>query len=553
MKKIIVLMIILLISSFCLATAQEDTLWKGYVTLGFDKEQYNEDENITGWVVLNNEEYFPAFGSTIIVQLNQGYYNYPSQFAKDNILDEIIVKDNWTLQRDTKKINFSFKPHNAGTYHVDVYAWVMKSMLNGGDSILINPRSETITVNGTTQNKNVFIQREKTMFENTQGPVGFPKAPGESFSGIVVIENKENYAVKDLDLRITLCDWSCALKDATSTKTIPVSEINANSEKEIIVDLLTPQIPSAYEIKIELIEGNNVLSQYKNRIISTGGTAKIRKMFLNGVENNFELTTLLSGSPDHFNYPDFEKFDVEMKVYNNSQLIEQKTNKYDLIKSGEVIQSQFDILNSNFSRVCVEIKKDNVIYENECINTPIQEAKAEYTSLFPKVVNVKWNYLESSNLLTIDLEKQTGINSVVRIIKEGTIIFDKTIKNTNKTSEALTLEKGIYILTVDDIDAKRQIFEELNLGSALEETTVSEVNTTQINCTGQICQDGFVCDSTPYLSNQGACCNTNCVPSIENNFFDLTKIPFILWIAILLLLFGIIILVNSVKKLGGNK
>ncbi|MFA5763679.1 MAG: hypothetical protein WC915_02615 [archaeon] len=553
MKKIILVLSLLICISFVFSSSVQDTLWEGYVNVEINKEIFNEDENISGSIIISNSEYMPAFGQTIVLQLNQGQYDYPSQFANDNVIDELTLKDNWILPRTKKKIEFSFKPHASGQYHIDTYVWTMKSMLVGADSIFLSPTITKINIDGINKNKDITIDRLNTVFEGENGPVGFPVEPGKEFSGNIVINNKENTNVENLKLKLSICDWSCALNKEEPIKEINIPIVNANSKTNIDVSLIAPEIPSAYEIKMDLFDGNRVLSQYKNRVIVIGGTAKIRKIYLNNVKGNLVLTSILSGSPDHFNFPDFENFVLELNIYKDNAQIEQKENEFDLIKSGEIIDSTFEINSKDFTSLCLIIKKDNKIFEKECLEVPLLEAQQEYDILFPSIVDVKWNYLESDKLLTINLTKNINIDSIVRIIQNGSVIYTKTITGTKSALETLTLERGQYVLTVDDITAKRQIVNELNLGNILEEITASEVTNEKLICTGQVCTNNTVCDTTPYNSKDGVCCTSSCIDPIQSNGFDLTQIPFILWVAVLLLITGIIILTNSIKKMGENK
>jgi hypothetical protein len=553
MKKIILILSLLICMNLVFASSVQDTLWDGYVNVEMDKETFNEDENISGSIIISNSEYMPAFGQTIVLQLNQGQYDYPSQFANDNIIDELIFKDNWILPRTKKKIEFSFKPHNSGEYHIDTYVWTMKSMLVGADSIFLSPTTTKINITGNNKNKNITINRLNTVFEGEKGPVGFPIEPGKEFFGTIVIDNKEITNAENLSLKLSICDWSCALNKEEPIKEINLPIVNANSKTNVDVSLIAPEIPSAYEIKIELFDGNTLLSQYKNRVIVIGGTAKIRKIYLNNVKGNLTLTSILSGSPDHFNFPNFENFVLELDLFKDTTQIETKENSYSLIKSGEIINSTFEINSKDFTSLCLIVKKDNKIFEKECLEVPLLEAQKEYDILFPSIVDVKWNYLKNDKLLTINLTKNINIDSILRIIQNGTVIHTKTISGTKSALEVLNLEPGQYILTVDDITAKRQIVNELNLGSILEEITANEVSTQEIICTGQICTNNTVCDTTPYNSKNGACCTSKCIDPIQSSGFDLTQIPFILWVAILLLIIGIIVLINSVKKMGENK
>ncbi len=555
-KNFVLLFALLLLINFSFSYSPQDTLWKGYIVVELDKEIYQEGENITGGVVIYNEEYFPAFGQTIALQVGQGEHDYPSQFANDNIIEEVSFSDIWILPRRSVRVNFSLSPKKAGNYHIDAYAWTLKSILNGADTIYIGPRQANFVVEGNTNTKNVLIDRKKTKFNNTIGPVGFPVEPKNIFSGKIYIINNENAVISNTKLVLDVCDWSCSLSESIQTKTINIGNIDSSSEKIVDIEMTAPEIPSAYEINMTLYSGEEILSIYKNRVISSGGTAKFRKIYLSTIEEGkISLEAMFTGSPDHFNYPDFENFKIDLEILSEKKIIEEQSTSFEIITTEDILVANFDLKESVFDEICLYVKKNNIVYEKECFSTPMNLARDLYEELSPEVTQVSWNYSEPNKILEVKLNKSKNINGILTMIQAGNIIYSKEIQNTKSTTEKIELAPGQYILVFDDIDAKQQVVKDLFLGlTTLDEVSVSEYNEASSICTGQVCADGFVCDSTPYTSIDGACCTTQCVPSATTFGATLFMlIPMIFWIAVIILIVAIFVFRSSIKKARGKK
>jgi hypothetical protein len=548
MKKIIFLMILITLFSFSSAYAFEDIMWDGQASVKLDKEIFGEDENITGKVIVYNYEYTPSFGQTIALQIGTGTWSYPSQFAEDNIIEEKKIDDLWILPRDFKTFNFSFAPKPAGTYHLDTYLWSVTSMFVGSDSIYYNPISLDFEVESEVKEKEIIINREKTKFNDTLGPVGFPVESNKEVNGKIVINN--NYQTKNnLELNISVCEWSCALSENSLTKKINTGEIKKDEEKIVDFSFEAPNRRGAYEINMELKEGEEILSIYKNRLIVAGGTAKVRKVYLDSIkEGELSVTALISGSPDHFNNPDFKDFSLIAKIYEDGKELEEIEEKIDLITNEMVLGRTFEIESKEFDEICILVEKENDLHDKQCFNIYLDEAREAYKKQNPEVAKVTWEYNEPKKELEVNISKKETLNGEFRIISVGESIFKKTISEKKEEKFLIELDPGLYALFYDDFDAKKQIVEELFLGKETEQNLkASSKNPEDIECGAQVCKENEICDGKSFQSKEGTCCLGKCVPAIESNV--LTNItPFIFWISILLIIASIIIFKNSVGR-----
>lgn len=551
-KKILIILAVLLFCQqvFAIYTTNDIT-WDGIIKIDVDKTSFSSDENITGKAYINNIEDYPLIGGRLILNISEGAYNYPSQFAKDNILSEYSIDNIWVLPNSQKEISFSIPNINGGgNYRVDAYFWVLKSKMVGSSSILFGPISKNFSINSNPIKK-VVIQRDKTFFgENIIGPQGFPSKPLSEFSGKVFIKNEANYEKKNLVLLVSTCDWASAFCKTSEKTKITIGNIKSGEEKEIEVKMISPKIPSAYEINLELLSNEGTESIYKSRIIVTGGTAKLRKIFMNGLrDENYSFNITFTGSPDHFTKPKFENFDITLEIFSSNKSLEKYNEKIDKIDTDELISKFFKIDSKDFDKACATIMKDGEIYEQECFDIDLNSIRAAYKSKYPTVVKVKWNYDEKNNLLKVDLEKKIINSRIIILFGDETIVEDNFSEEINSITRSYTVPKETLILIVDDFDAKKQQVIELLLNKKTDLSKTSEIdeNLRKSNCTGIICESGYVCNQKTYESIQGNCCTGTCVE--ETKFGDVEKmIPLITIIAFILLIVSIFFVSNTYKK-----
>ncbi len=538
---------ILLISSFSLAFTQDDIIWKGYININLEENNFDTNQTIKGHLIVANEEYYPILSQKIVLHVGDGIFYYPSQFAEDNVIYEEVIETDWILPRTVKRIDFELPKLKPGNYHLDVYSWISKSKFNGASSIFLSPTSINFNVSGE-KIANVEINRLLTNFgpEKVIGPVGFPIAENEEFLGEIYLDNKSNINKNNLKLLITVCDWSVAFCDDEGL-VFDVGSINANESKKIDVKLTAPKIPSAYEINMTLFNTEEIFSIYKNRVIVEGGTSKIRKLYLDGLkEKSYSLKSLIAGSPDHFNYPDFENFEVIMKVFNENNLVQEEKQNVIKIAAGEIQQIDNKITPTIFDYVCLSIEKNNIKYDEECFRVELKDLEEAYDSAFPEELKIDWNYDETNSIINIELYKEIkkSLNLRLRILEQNNTLINEEIISKTNVNKSYNVKKENLTLIIDDFDAKRQRVIELNFKEDKKEAfNVSE----GISCPGSICSGATVCSTDPVNSKEGACCLSVCVAASVSEG-EVGSEPLIFWISIMLFILAILILASVIIK-----
>jgi hypothetical protein len=533
----------------------QDLSWGGNAELTLAKSSFTDNEPITGTITFYNTQDYPLVGGNAVIQLAQGSYEYPSQTSSnDNIIFEQVVPFNWILPKSSKTVSFSIPKQNSGNYRVELYSWVVKSKYIGASNILYNPISKEVTVSGNSSKIRAKINRELSIFKGFMGPVGFPTKPSEGISGEVMVMNPSSVDKTGLKLGVTVCDWAEVFCSSENETLFDIPTIQANSNSVVSVKLNAPSTPSAYLINMKVYDGSEVDSIYKNRAIVLGGTAKIRKIYIDGLASKkYSINALISGSPDHFTYPDFNNFTINLTVFDNNNKIEEQTKQVASIKAGEILEQNFSINSKQLTSICMSINSQAKTFENECFEIPLKEIQNEYDLSSPKLVDVNWVYDESTNTLTFSLKKEK-INSFVRLFFTEKTLYSESISEGSSFEKSIIVPKEDLLLSVDDLDAKEQQLFTLNFSLPVEKREVAQVaedptvkeQTEKPICTGKICENNFTCTLATIDSLQGACCTGECtpLPLEENN----SQVPLIIWVALMFGVIAIIVVVNSIRQ-----
>jgi hypothetical protein len=555
MRKIMLLIGLILITSFVLSYTPDDVSWNGFINIDFNKDTFAPDEDVTGKIIISNLADVPIVGERIVLQVATGPYSYPSQASEENVIHEEIISDIWVLPHSMKSVNFNIGTIPSGNYRLDAYSWIMKTKFIGSNAIYLSPQQENFTISAGNPLTDIEIVRSTTWFGDAEniGPVGFPVDAGEKFSGKVFIENNSGSASNNLQLEISICDWSNAFCETPEITKINIPKL-VTGINEIDVELTAPELPSAYEINIALKTGDEKVSMYKNRVIVAGGTAKIRKVSIDGLkEKDYSITALIAGSPDHFNNPAFENFKLELETFNGDTSLTTDEKSFSKIEVGEVLGNTFEIGEQSFTKACLKVTKSGKLYDEECFTVPLGEIQVAYDEKFPEVLKVDWSFNKNTGELSLRLFKEINkhINARIRILGQNEILFDESIEQDGEVQKSYSLEKKNYTLVIDDKDAKRQIIVLLELEDS-DSTDATNNDSAKTTCPGNVCATGNVCSEIPIETDEGTCCMAECIPAVSLGGLGLL-LPLVFWGAIIVFIIAIVILLNALGKFKGRK
>lgn len=282
------------------------------------QDSYSAGDMIDTVFTIHNNEDFPIVNAVFVVEILKGCETptYPSQFSDcDNIFEEILIGDVNLPARSSTNVPFSYlldSDLSSGTYRVDVALRTERTPIIGMPHILVSGQSYPFELQGTGKLPYAKILRTKTNIDNMTGPIGVGVDSGESFDLEVAIDSSRSQSAT---LEVAVCDWQDSICDPISVKTLNVNLVEG--EKMFSVPLVAPSDSGAYALRIELNDGEGLVSLYRSRIIVFGEDARIRKIYTDNHyynDNKMNVDVLVGGSPDHYNNPTMKDVSLTVSV-----------------------------------------------------------------------------------------------------------------------------------------------------------------------------------------------------------------------------------------------
>ncbi len=507
----------------------------GDLTIQLDKQEYNAGETFNAKIRAFNGEQTPLAEAFLVVEIAQGKEQYyPSQDSDaDNVFFEQKISGINLRPAESKEIVFSFTlPGNlaAGDYRIDVYFKNKISNIVGMPNIFGGARSARFTVKGNGNWPNLKILRTKTIFEETAGPIGPPVEPGATVKGKVFIKNNSAQKATGKKLLVKVCEWddtACLQTDflKPEEKTIEVGAIEANSEKEIEVELIAPKQPNAYSIRLELLDGNKTESLYRSRIIVVGATATVRKISLNNYDfkenDKVNITLLLGPSPDHYNYPVLKDFEAKITV----QELDKNTIVFASSEAiGEISKSFIEKTFSfaakkdlNHFLACATVEKAGATLDKQCFE--FDANKFSKPPAEPKIT-VSWKYDQTKKMLSIDFcnePKEIPLNGeyfMVEMEKTSTVpIIKGTLQGSDCVRETMPTGPANFEINLLDYNSKRpsKVFITLK---EMEKTDYLSKTCSELK--GKQCAASEQCTSAAQKTKDiENCCLANCTKAVS--------------------------------------
>lgn len=446
-------------------TAEESFFYDSAVN--FDLEStYSAGSNISTAFILSNNEEFSIADAVLSIHLVRGCSDpvYPSQNSDcDNIIDEVLIKDINLASNSNLVIPFSYNlPENlaSGTYRLDSYLIARKTPLVGISGILLPGMYRSFQVNGVSSAKEVKILRTKTNINNQTGPIGVGVEKGSKVILNVFLDS--NYA-GTAQLSAKMYDWEDTSGKLISEQTIPISI--KSGEQEFNIEMIAPDSTSAYPIRVELLDGNKLLSLYKSRIVVMGESAKIRKLYSDKVVYDSEkarVTVLVGSSPDHYTNPTTKNILLDVKLTNNDGKTYEKSESIAQLAAGEYSLKtlSFDVSNLRDYEICATINSGDEVYDSECYKVLAEKfhSNSNIIELQQSIKNGKFE----GNLCVKDsvtlLPSKADVSVMATKNSEPIILEDRTINNCSSISFDFDQTAKYELRVFDKQAGKEKVF-----------------------------------------------------------------------------------------------
>jgi len=261
-----------------------------------DKETYSAGETIDASVELSNSDPYPFVDGYVVVQLSTGMNSsYPSQFSQYSVIAEEYSRGIYLLSGEKKTLSVPMKIPSwapSGNYHLDFYFKSSRFGYVGQVPAFLPGAFKSLKItNSNEAEKRIEILRSETTIEGTlhgmqdsyTGPTG-PNIAGSEAKGKIAVQNLQS---SDVPLKIIL---SVAKWDDTEpnveTKTYSYElTAKANANTSIDYSFPSPEIPTAYAVKIEVRDKSTdeLYSLYRLRLVSPGSGMRISSIAVDSV------------------------------------------------------------------------------------------------------------------------------------------------------------------------------------------------------------------------------------------------------------------------------
>ncbi|MAG21912.1 MAG: hypothetical protein CL943_01220 [Candidatus Diapherotrites archaeon] len=525
-----ILFLLTALALFAASALAQELTYSGDVQIKLNQNNFQSEEELAAEITVFNNEEFPIADAYVVVEIAKGgEFSYPSQFASsDNVFFEEKVSGINLAPNSSKKIEFTYElPDNIspGSYRLDVYFKNVRTGIIGYAHIFTNPESAYFSVLGAGSFPSARIVRDETVFNDVLGPVGFPVEADESITGKVFVANDSDSALSDLKLVVSVCEWDdTACEEFVETKEVAVGPLVAGQEKEIAVGLQPLGKTSAYAVRLELLQGNQLLSLYRNRIIVVGPGKRIHKVYLNNFYfkrgETVEINALVGPSPDHFNNPVLAGSSLVLSVKDVESGNSLFSETIGLEGNGKFVKKSASFTAESELKkieVCGKVVKGTVQYDEYCF-----EVDAElFAETQEATIATNWKYDGDTFKLSLEFCALTP-SKFVQPIKmnyylqqNGQTIEKGDIEAEGCAEEEVVVSIGKYELIVNNLETKKQSAETIDIVTYLQScenvncddgNACTQDNCTTGKCSQEVLPDGSACEN-------GQCQSGECVES----------------------------------------
>jgi hypothetical protein len=486
-------------------------------------------------ITVSNFEDFPLADLYVIAEISNAVIPYPTQSSDSGVIfrEEIFPRLS-VPAKDNLSLDFSYTLPaglRAGTYYLNLYLRTPVSLMKGGasPSIGTSPALYPFEVtSGSTVFPSANIIRTKTFLYGSdgkmwKGPVGTPVEAGSDVEGKVFITNMLSGKLEGLKVKLYVCEWDDTVcGDFLFTGQTEAGSLSGGDEKAVDVSLTAPMLPGAYSVRIELLGKDGLLALYRNRLIVTGGTAKIRKLHLDRYSFNagdeMAVTAYLASSPDHYNMPLFEDFSFEVSIEDKSGVMVLSEKAGGLSLPSDNRHAARVIFNletpqplSSYT-LCGVIVKDEKEYDRYCYD--VIAADFDIPSAPVSDISVLWDYDEAAGLLSLSfMQNHPDLPlNFSYFISDGAEVFAKGAFEAERQKDIeYSIGDGDYTLYVTDRQSKVQQSISLSLKPF---TDAAQTFGTCEGMEGAICSGNENCSGSFTKSAESDyCCIGTCSPA----------------------------------------
>jgi len=373
------------------------------------------DDNFQAKIKISNMEDFPIVNGVLVYDI----------VSDDNVISEGTVADiNIMPMKQYRFVLDVPLQLAAGDYEIHLYFTTPITPVVGIPHLFASPVTESFSV-GSGSGADVVIDMESTYLKEPKytGQIGATAAPEEAVSGNVRILTEASFSGV---LRISSCMWddsTCAELDTLYTKPLAIS-----SDTDEAIEFVAPAKPGVYAIRIEVKDDQGTVAMYRNRLMVSGASGKIRAITLDSLDGG-KVSVTVSGSVAPAE-------DLQATLVVSVDGAEQ--TRAVTIPARQLVTEEFTVDTSDSFQLCAKLtagaELDSFCYDVD-------------SDSFGKQLTIT---TDNSKAQVCYKGDQTDIKYIV-VDSSGTIVAQATEQISPCMNKDLGLETGTYVIAVRDV------------------------------------------------------------------------------------------------------
>jgi len=389
--------------------------------LVYAQTNYNGDIEVnydgSAKVKISNMENFPIINGVLVYDVVQD-----GNVIYGGTVDDINIQPK---QQYRFMLDF-MEPLAAGTYDLDMYFTTPITPVVGVPYLFAGPVKTSFTVSEGTRPGVVIGKSSYLQAPQYTGQLGATAKPGAEVKGVVKLTGTISGTFV-----VTGCIWDDSTCDSPVVLYSSPIDISGSTDKEF--EFTAPSKPGVYSIRFEVKDNIGTVALYRNRLMVSGESAKIRILKVDSLDGSGTMTVTSSGSVTPSD-------DVTATL--SVTVGEFKDSKEITIPSNQLITESFifhaDVQNSY--QICAELKSDTVL-DSFCYDVDQKKFGAPITM-----------DVQGSSIELCSNGDATDVQYIV--IDSSGIIIDRgdTLALTPCSKKELSLSAGDYVVALQDLN-----------------------------------------------------------------------------------------------------
>lgn len=270
-KGPLILLVLLFLAGFVFSQAAYTVL------IHPSSKLFSSTEPLTGYIQIANHSPVASHDTRLILQLVPRDAKGPYNAVMEEIIPIGLVNASSSQQFPFTLSPSESVPSGPYTLYTYVYAYGLEEI--GTPFIFLTPIKEDVFLKG---DQNALFQFDRILLNNAPNQFGPTVAPGSSIQ-LSLSTRHFAPASKTISIRVRSCPWSdLDCLDESSFLTDETKTVTLSSEsptQTVSFSWTAPTIPGAYAVRIEALDGDQLIRLDRSRFVVSGENGKIQGFY----------------------------------------------------------------------------------------------------------------------------------------------------------------------------------------------------------------------------------------------------------------------------------